>query len=65
MILATKSGWLIGVEIVRQTPTAFIVRAWDEKRERRVQKDSEEKKLFDCTKKATIWINTVNTAPIF
>ena len=57
MILATKSGWLIGVELLRKTPKAYIVKAWDEKKERRVPKDSKSEKLFDCTDRAQEWIH--------
>jgi len=57
-ILAKKSGWLIGVLVVRETAKATIVKAWDEKRERRIPKDDENQKLFECTDAAQKWINT-------
>ncbi len=56
MILATKSGWLISCELVRETPKAAYVKARDENKERRIPKNSETSKLFDCVKKAEKWI---------
>lgn len=57
-ILATKQGWLIGVDVIRETPKATIVKAWDEKRERLVPNDDQNQKLFDCTDAAQKWIGT-------
>lgn len=55
MILATKSGWLIAVDVVRETRKATIVKARDEKRERRIPKDSEQQKLFSGVDEAMTW----------
>jgi hypothetical protein len=57
-ILAKKSGWMIGVLIVRETEKAVIVKAWDDKKERRIPKDDNSQKLFECTTEAQKWINT-------
>lgn len=58
MILATKSGWLISCEVLRETQRAHIVQYIDESRERRIPKGAKDRKLFDCTNKAQEWINT-------
>lgn len=55
-ILATKSGWLIGVYVKRETAKAHVVQSWDEDRERRVLKNSVSQKLFDTTDDAQLWI---------
>lgn len=55
MILATKSGWLIAVSLVRETPKAFIVKARDERRGRRVPKGDQRQKLFSNTTEAMAW----------
>jgi len=57
MILATKTGWVICVELIRETPKAYVVNVTDEKRERRVPKESNAEKLFDCTDDAIAWIS--------
>lgn len=57
-ILAKKSGWMIGVIVLRETAKATIVKAWDTKREMRIPKDDENQKLFECTTEAEKWINT-------
>lgn len=57
-ILAKKSGWMIGVLVVRETEKATIVQAWDDKKERRIPKDDSKQKLFECTNAAQKWINT-------
>lgn len=56
-ILGRKSGWLIGVDVVSETPKAFIVKALDEKKLRRVSKASKTEKLFDSTGDAEKWIS--------
>lgn len=56
-ILAKKTGWLIGVDVIKETPKAHVVKAWDEKRERIVPKDAVNEKLFDSTGEAQKWIN--------
>lgn len=58
MILATKTGWLISVDLVRETDKAFIVKARDEKKERRVSKDDERQKLFHNVAQAEIWMRS-------
>ncbi len=55
-ILAKKSGWMIGVLVLRETEKATIVKAWDTKRELRIPKDDEKQKLFECTGEAESWI---------
>lgn len=55
MILATKSGWLIAVQLVRETPKAHIVKATDEWKERRIPKDDPNQKLFDSVDDAMRW----------
>lgn len=55
-ILAKKSGWMIGVLIVREAEKAVIVKAWDDKKERRIPKDDNSQKLFECTTEAQKWI---------
>ena len=54
-ILATKSGWLIAVEVLRETRKAFVVRERDSGRERRVEKDSSHQALFDDCDQAMAW----------
>lgn len=54
-ILATRSGWLILVEVLRETAKAYIVKARDEKNERRVEKTSTTQKLFDDCDQAMAW----------
>lgn len=60
MILATKSGWLIGCNFIRETPKATIVKPWGSKKERRVEKESKTEKLFDGVPEAQEWILGVN-----
>lgn len=55
MILATRTGWLIAVQLIRETPKAHIVKALDEKRERRVPKSDERQKLFGNVEDAMRW----------
>lgn len=54
-ILATTSGWLIPVEVLRETPLAHIVKARDERKEWRVEKASTTRKLFDNCDQAMAW----------
>lgn len=58
MILATKTGWLIGCDYLRETRKATFVRAWDSKgsAQRRIEKNSETEKLFNNTDDAMAWI---------
>lgn len=55
MILATQTGWLIAVDLIRETPKAQIVKASDEKRERRVSRTDPKQKLFDSVDDALRW----------
>jgi hypothetical protein len=55
-ILATKSGWLIAVQILRETPKAFIVKEVGQKGEKRVSKDSKNSKLFAGVDEAVEWM---------
>lgn len=57
-ILANKSGWLIGVDVINETPEAHVVKAWDEKNERTVLRNSNTERLFDCTDDAEKWITS-------
>ena len=57
-ILAKKSGWMIGVLVLRENEKATIVKTWDTKRELRIPKDDLRQKLFECTDAAQKWINT-------
>ena len=57
-ILATKSGWLIGVEVLNENPDSLLVKEWCEKTERTVLKNSTTEKLFDCTDDAEKWITS-------
>lgn len=55
-ILARKSGWLIAVKVLRETPKAYIVEAYDENKEIRVSKNSTSEGLFNDTLEAIDWI---------
>lgn len=55
MILATQSGWLIAVKLIRETPNAWIVKARDEKWERRVSKNDDRQCVFNNTDEAIAW----------
>lgn len=55
MILATKSGWLIAVRVLRETQSAFVVKAIDEKRQRRISKADDNQRLFENTDQALAW----------
>lgn len=57
-ILATKSGWLIGVDVINETSDAHVVKEWCEKTEHTVLKNSTTEKLFDCTDDAEKWITS-------
>lgn len=55
-ILATKAGWLIGVEVLKETPKLYIVKEWHENREHRIFKNTTDKGLFDSANEAIAWI---------
>ncbi|MNR39599.1 hypothetical protein D3C85_1578210 [compost metagenome] len=56
MILASMSGMLIAVTLVRETPKAFIVKPRDAVNEIRVAKDNDKRKLFDTVSEAYAWL---------
>lgn len=45
MILATKTGWMIGVNLLRETRASYYVKAWYEPKEIRVRKSDTTRKL--------------------
>jgi hypothetical protein len=58
MILATKSGWLIIVELIKKTAKTATVRAVDDLKVRRISNSSKEEKLFDSVAEAVDWIGS-------
>lgn len=56
MILASKTGWLIAVQLISHTDTHWVVKAYDEKRERKVLKTSNAEKCFTKVSDAENWI---------
>lgn len=60
MILATDTGWLIAVHVIRETATAHLVEYVDDpSKQRRIAKNDPRKKLFDTTDAALTWIDTL------
>lgn len=57
MIYATKTGWLIGCDVVKETRCTTTVKFWDENKERKVSKKNELVKLFPDRAQAETWIN--------
>ncbi len=59
MILATKGGWLIVCDLVRETPKGkFVINRDDSsKTEYHVRNNDKRRKLFNDVNKATDWIN--------
>jgi hypothetical protein len=57
MILATKSGWLISVKVIRETPKGYVIRDCEKgARERRISKSDLSRKLFESTDEALEWM---------
>lgn len=61
MILATQSGMLTAVKIIRETPKGFIYNDLSKNgpertKERRIGKDEEGRKLFNSTDEALDWM---------
>ena len=56
MILASKSGWLIAGEVVKETKRTFTFQPVDSKRPTIIQKNSTSRKLFEDVEKAMKWI---------
>lgn len=61
MILATKSGWLILCDLIKETDKTFTVKPVDSKREKRVSKSSKTEKLFNDADEAYDWIKEINS----
>lgn len=60
MILARKSGDLIGCNLLRETPKGHFVSPWFTTSEWYVSKNSNNEKLFDSVPEAQEWILGVN-----
>lgn len=60
MILATKSGWIIAGNVVRETKNNYIFKAIDSETEQKVKKASPNERLFDDASIAMDWIDNVN-----
>ena len=56
-ILVRKSGWLIGLRSVRETPKAFLCLPLDSHREIRVSKDDPDQSLHENLETAKQWLN--------
>lgn len=56
MILATKNGWLIAGEVVKETKRTFTFQPVDSKHPAVIQKNSTSRKLFEDVEKAIRWI---------
>lgn len=61
MILATKSGWLILCELIKETDKTFTVKPVDSKREKKVSKASKTQKLFNDADAAYDWVKEINS----
>lgn len=61
MILATQSGNMTAVKVVRETPKGFIyndlsMSGWAQTKERRISKSDQTRKLFSSTDEALDWM---------
>ena len=61
MILASKSGWLIAGEVVKETKQTLTFQPVDSKRPTVIPKNSTSRKLFEDTEKAMQWIEEGNS----
>lgn len=58
MILVTKSGWLIAVKVIRETPKGYVIKDIEKgAKERRISKADPSRKLFDNTDAAILWMD--------
>lgn len=60
MILATKSGWLIAGEVVKETKRTYTFQPVDSKRPSVIPKNSTSRKLFEDVNEAMKWIKEGN-----
>lgn len=57
-LIATRSGWLIGCRIIKETKKTWIVRPWDSIKDQRVMKDDPDRMVTDDFEAAERFANT-------
>lgn len=59
MILVSRSGLMCAVTIVRETPKAWVLSELGVKKDRRVPKNDERRRLFNNTDEARDWLRSL------